>query len=147
LAEEALSEAKSKEGKNRINVMGEVFTWEEFEKMIEISDMLREMIIPEDITKSESRALLQKIFNSTKGFKKILLNSNRGMLDFEKIWRLRFYLKDLKHPYNMEKIVELYENILLNNTMNDTRIENIMIIPVAVRIAELKTRLKYKDHE
>ncbi len=144
IADNQLSKAKHKDKKkNKISVFDEIFTWDEYEKILEIQTILVQLIENKDTSKKESRAILQKIFNSTKGFKKLMEDSaNKNILDFQKIWRFNYYLRTMKTENKTEKeeLVKLYEDILLKNTINELKIKNIMILPVACRFAELLTK-------
>jgi CRISPR-associated protein Csm1 len=150
LAEKQLEDAKNKdEGKNKISIMGEVFTWREYTEMLNMKNQLYKLITSENQSKKESRALLQKILNSTKGFKHLMENSaNKNLMDIQKVWRFRYYLRTMKAANNEEKeqLISWYENILLHNTLNEKneeKIENIMILPVACKLTEYLTKTKY----
>lgn len=138
IVETDLKKAKASLNKNRITFMGEIFTWEEFEKIIEMKNLLVELIEK----KGESRTLLKKINNSTNGFKRILEDSNKNILDIQKIWRFRYYLRTMqeKNKKDKKKLIDWYENILLKNTFENNKIKNIMMLPVACRLAELLTK-------
>lgn len=141
IAEENLTKAKHKdEKKNKIAVFGEVFTWDEFNKVIKIKNLLYDLI--ENKKEKESRAILQKIYNSTRGFKHLLENSNKGILQIEKIWRFRYYLRNMKTENEKERdyLIKIYEEILTQNFIDKDKIKNPMIIPVACRIAEFLTK-------
>lgn len=144
IAEDQLSKAKHKdEKKNKISVFDEIFTWNEYEKILEIQKKLVQLIDNKDTSKKESRAILQKILNSTKGFKKLMEDSaNKNILDFQKIWRFSYYLRTMKTDNKTEKeeLVKIYEDILLKNTIDGLEIKNIMILPAACRFAELLTK-------
>lgn len=128
--------------KNSVCLFGEVFTWDEFEKILEI----RNLCI--DICKeSKKRAFLQKILNSTKGFKSIMSDiSTRKKIEIVKVHRLAYYLRDLKNNKNqisdkVEKLVNTYEEMIVGSILSKFNSTcNIMVIPAAVRWAELNTK-------
>lgn len=138
LAEDGLHKAKNcKENeKNRISIFGEVFTWDEFNYISQIKNILVELIQQQ----GESRALLQKIMNSSKGFSKLMDKAAQGKIPLEKLWRFAYYIRTIKNKQHADKLVSIYENILLNRLFKGNSIENVMIIPVACRRAELATR-------
>ncbi|MGM0369626.1 MAG: type III-A CRISPR-associated protein Cas10/Csm1 [Bacillota bacterium] len=145
LTEDALDEAKgyTYEGekvpsKNKISLFGEIFNWEEFEKIAEIKDFLVKLIVD----KGESRAVLHKVRKSTLGFEKILDESTQQNIKNLRFWRLAYYLRDIEDE-DAEKLIEYYREIVLHNLMKknkNEKINNIMIIPAAVRWAELATK-------
>ncbi len=143
IAEDSLSKAKNKDPrKNKVSIFGEIFSWEEFEKIIEIKDLLIDLLENNTNDKKESRALLQKINNSTKGFKRIMEDTSKGVLNIEKIWRFRYYLRNMqkKNVDERNKLIKIYEDIVMNNMFENKKIENIMILPVACRLTELLTK-------
>ena len=145
LTEEALDDAKNQlrheekmPSKNKISFMGEVFNWHEFNKLKEIKEDLVEIVKSEN----NSRAILQKVMRSTIGFRKILKESTNKNLYNLKFWRLAYYLRELKRE-DSERIIDHYKEIVIDNLTGkskEEKIENIMIIPVAVRWAELETK-------
>lgn len=151
LAEEQIEAAKHKdEGKNKISIMGEVFTWREYKEILNIKEHLYKLITNENQSKKEGRALLQKVLDSTKGFKQLMENTaNKNLLNIQKVWRFRYYLRTMKAANEEEKkqLIKWYENILLHNTLekNADPINNIMILPVACKITEYLTKKSDKD--
>lgn len=96
--------------------------------------------------------MLYKIAKSTAGFKIILQDSNKGKVDSVRFWRLAYYLRevkemDKKRKYGREfaeEIIEEYRQIVVHNLTGrnkDNNIRNIMIIPVATRLAEMETKV------
>jgi len=73
-------------------------------------------------------------------------DSNIGILNIEKLWRFKYYLRNMRSENQDKKIklVKLYEDIILKNLIDKVQIKNIMILPVAVRITELLTKTKDK---
>ena len=139
--EEHLKKAKSKRDKNSITIMGEVLSWVEYEKMIEMKNILFELIETEDEKKRESRSLLQKILNSTKGFESINRDIKGGSIDIQKLWRFKYYLRDMKEK-NEEKqklLIDWYERLFLNQMIDKSKY-NPMILPIATKITELLTK-------
>ncbi len=148
ISEEALDKAKHKDDKkNKISIFGEIFTWKEFYKIIQIKDILYDLIENEDEKKREPRSILQKIYKSAKGFKNLMEKSTAGFLHIEKIWRFRYYLRNMKdaNEDTKNKLVKIYEDILIKNIFDDEKIENIMILPVAARLTELLTKKKKEE--
>ena len=169
LAEESLSKAKDS-GKNKICIFDEAFEWKVFQKkkgLDEIKKVLNDNwqdlsefeclwhlkeLLHEGLKKDKkiiNRSVLQKIYNSTRGFKRILAESQDKKIDLAKLWRLGYYLRKELRDKNTaeyaETIVKLYENIVRKNVFGDgngKKIKNIMFIPAAVRWAELLTRKK-----
>ena len=164
LTEDALDDAK-KQGKpirpdlppikNRINFLGHTFNWEEFNKIEELQGILERMVLEYD-----SRSLLQKVKRSTIGFEKILKDSTKGNFRNIKFWRLAYYLRDIHHDAQKsqrkgirktdyaEILIEKYREIVLHNIFhakNKEQIKQIMIIPAAVKWAEMATRSASKE--
>ncbi|AZR72421.1 type III-A CRISPR-associated protein Cas10/Csm1 [Anoxybacter fermentans] len=128
-------------GKNKISLFGEVFNWEEFKRIIEIKDVLIDIVK----RNGNKRAILNKVMRSTKGFKKILEQSNKNLFDNLRFWRLVYYLRELnknnKNDENdAEKIINIYQKIVINNLLHKKEVKKIMIIPVAVKMAEMETK-------
>lgn len=144
-AEEHLEKAKcyigKKEGtakKNKVSLFGEVFNWSEFQKILEIKNLLVDVI-----KKEEKRSVLDKVLRSTKGFKKILDDSVENKFDNVRFWRLAYYLREIKDKNSAEQLMKYYREIVIDNLLNKSKnekIENIMIIPTAVRWAEFETK-------
>ncbi len=152
LTEEALEEAKNylEEGekipsKNKISLFGEVFNWTEFDAIRNFKKLLLEMMANstyKSMREGFGRAFLFKIWKSTLGFKKILQDSLRGRVDNVRFWRLSYYLRDVSHQ-DAEKLIEQYRKIVINNILGksaDNKIKNIMVIPAAVKWAQMETR-------
>ncbi len=137
LAEEALHKAKQyQQGlKDKICLFGFVFTWDEFNYILEIKDILVALIKE----MGESRSLLQKIMNSSRGFSRLLAASDKGKIPLERFWRFAYYLRTIKDHKKAEKLVSIYENMLIKHFTKKAKI-SIMIIPVSCRWAELQTR-------
>lgn len=140
LAEENLHKAKTYKDneKNKIAIFEQVFSWDEFTYILSIKELLVDLIKE----KGESRAILQKILNSTKGFEKLMQAAGKGKINNEKVWRFAYFLRtiDKKNKAKAEELLQIYENILLHNLFKAQKIENIMMLPVACRLAELATK-------
>lgn len=145
LAEEAenmLSLAKNK-GKNRISVFGECVTWKEFEKTSEMVNSLKDLIIK----KGESKALLHRISSSEFGFRSLQDKiKNRNVIDFPKVYRLKYYLRNAKTEENKKQLDEFFQSyseailsdfLAAKNNTNSNQLTNPSIFPIAARWAEL----------
>ena len=166
LTEQALEAAKKTreekdEGlppiKNKVSFLGEVFNWEEFDKIKQIETIVEKMVL------RFNRGVLFKIYKSTLGFKHILNDSTKGKFQHVRFWRLAYYLRDIKKEYEkskkknqsvfeedyVEQLIEEYRQIVLHNMFKEDQrdqIRKIMIIPAAVKWAELATR-KVEEEE
>ena len=137
--------------KNKVSLLGEVFNWEEFKRIDDVKELLIETI---EIAKEKNqpnigRAMLYKIYKSTIGFRKILEDSNSGKVDTLRFWNLAYYLREVKQMDDKygsefaEDIIQQYREIVLHNLMGknkENNIRNIMIIPVATKLAEMSTK-------
>ena len=159
LTEDALDTAKDKgksvaphlpPRKNKVSFLGEVFNWEEFDIIKELETILEKMVLEYD-----NRSLLQKVKRSTLGFEKILRDSTEGIFRNIKFWRLAYYLRDIHHDAVKAKkkgqpktdyaelIINKYREIVIHNIFRSRdreKIQRIMIIPAAVKWAEMATR-------
>lgn len=127
--------------KNKVSLFGEIFNWYEFERIKKIKDILFDLVV----NKEFGHGLLHKVQKSTVGFKAVLNQSKSGIVDNIKMWRLAYYLREVRNDYKdtAEELIDEYKNIVVYNLMEkskDERINNIMIIPAAVKWAELATR-------
>jgi CRISPR-associated protein Csm1 len=152
ITEEALEDAKNflEKGqevsqKNRISLFGEVFNWTEFDAVKNLKGLLLEIIANNAKKKnaeSFGRAFLYKIWRSTLGFKRILEDSLRGRVDNIRFWRLAYYLRDVARE-DAEKLIGEYRRIVINNLLEksaDDKVKNIMVVPAAVKWAQMETR-------
>lgn len=152
LTEEALEYAKSylEKGdelpqKNRMSLFGEVFNWTEFDTVRDLKDLLLEIIDNTANRKngeSFGRAFLYKIWKSTLGFKRILEDSLRGRVDNVRFWRLAYYLREVAKD-DAERLIGEYRRIVINNILgkpSDDKVKNIMVVPAAVKWAQMETR-------
>ncbi|SDD13286.1 type III-A CRISPR-associated protein Cas10/Csm1 [Halanaerobium congolense] len=127
--------------KNKINFLGETFNWEELKRIKSIKDLLYDLVI----NKGYGKGILRKVHKSTLGFKNILEDSTRGIYRNIKLWRLSYYLREVKENDEeaAEKLLNEYESIVIHNLTGkseDEMINNIMIIPAAVKWTEMATR-------
>lgn len=139
-AEDELHRAKHFETdrKDKISVMGEILSWEEFFKANDLKEKLLELINE----KGESRAILEKIKRSSIGYRSLQERSMRGEYDFKKVWRLAYYLRDVKkanRDFVDKNIIREYENCLFE-AFKDKKRTNEMLFPIAARWAELLSR-------
>ncbi|SES90760.1 type III-A CRISPR-associated protein Cas10/Csm1 [Anaerobranca gottschalkii] len=160
IVEESLNRAKKQirkkeksPTKNKISLLGEVFNFKEFEKIIEFRNMLLEIIENNSKNKDFGRSFLFKIEKSTLGFRKILEDSSNGLINNFRFWRLAYYLREINCEVEVngvrknyaEEILNFYREIVINNLLGKSKnekIENIMLIPIAVKLALLETREK-----
>lgn len=130
--------------KNKISFLGEIFNWEEFKQVKEIKDILENMVI-----QYNNQSILRKVGKSTIGFKQILKDSTKGTFRNIKFWRLAYYLREIKKIEDkrkedyVEQLIEQYRKIVVHNLFkeeNKDQIHKIMIIPAAIKWAQLATR-------
>ena len=159
LTEEALEKAKNYleddkkiPSKNKISLFDEVFSWQEFVVIREFKErLLKIMKKNEHKNKGATfgRAFLYKIWKSTLGFRKILQDSLRGRVDNIRFWRLAYYLRDIARQ-DADELIEEYRKIVINNLLGkstDSKVRNIMVIPAAVKLAQMQTRITLKGGE
>ncbi len=156
LTEQALETAKSESVsvdvdlppiKNKISFLGETFNWAEFEQIEEIYCIVKNMVIQYD-----NQSILQNVNRSTLGFKNILKDSTKGKFRHVKFWRLAYYLREIKRQGEdggnyVEQLIDQYRKIVIHNLFseeNKDKIHQIMIIPAAIKWAQLATR-KYEE--
>ena len=63
-------------------------------------------------------------------------------MDNVRFWRLSYYLRDVARK-DAEDLIAAYRKIVIDNLLEkstDKQIQNIMIIPAAVRWAQMETR-------
>jgi CRISPR-associated protein Csm1 len=144
LAEEALKNAKNlkKQGeteapKNRISVFNQVLEWDEYYAAQDIAKQLEDLIK----NKGESRAILDRIKNSRRGFEKMQNNIHEGFLKAQELWRLQWFLRSAKNKEAMQKLLDKYDALLLKAATSPKR-TNPIIFPVAARWAEFATKNK-----
>jgi len=158
MAEEALEAAKKqfkidgKPSKNSISVFGHVLRWDDFYKAYKTSKSLQNLVTERD----ESRALLERLQQSTSAYSKLLNHAEEGNLRAPQVARLYYYLRNVKHKENLDllehQIIKPYSVGLLrayqeaqnpNYQKDSTKpAQSWLTIPVAARWAELLTRKK-----
>jgi len=139
-AEDELHRAKyaEKNVKNKISVFGEILTWGEFYKACELKETLLTLVNE----KGESRAILERIKSSSIGFDSLQKRTLNGVYDFQKTWRLAYYLRNVKksnRKFVDDNIVIKYQECLFA-AFKDKKPTNAMLFPIAARWAELLTR-------
>jgi len=137
-AEEDLSLAKNlSPQKNRISVMGEVFTWKEYDCLLEITDKLVDLVK----NKGESKALIQRIRASRTGFASAVRHTNQGKLEIPRVWRLFYFVRDVddKNKTEIEGIIKNYEELIMDAFLKRGT-ANPMLFPIAARLAEYKLK-------
>jgi CRISPR-associated protein Csm1 len=151
LTEEALATAKDYlvvggkiPLKNKLSLFGEVFNWIEFRAIKNMKKQLLAIMVKNNSDNKDTfgRAFLFRIWKSTLGFKRILQDSVKGRVDNVRFWRLAYYLRDVARG-DAEKLIEEYRKNVINNIVGkstDDQIKNIMIIPAAVKWAQMETR-------
>jgi CRISPR-associated protein Csm1 len=95
-----------------------------------------------DDGESFGRTFLYKVWKSTLGFKKILQDSVKGRVDKIRFWRLAYYLREIAKE-DAELLIAEYRRIVIDNLLGkstDEKIKNIMVIPAAVKCAQMETR-------
>ena len=142
-AEETLDEAKNYTyateelpQKNKISILGQVFTWKEFMRLGEISYQLTRLI-----QNGESKTLLNRIRLSYKGFQSAEKDFSQGKLTMQKVWNLFYFIRNVKkqNADKVEQLMKEYENMILDDYLESKK-SNPMLFPVAARLAELYTR-------
>jgi CRISPR/Cas system-associated protein Cas10 (large subunit of type III CRISPR-Cas system) len=137
-AEHALELAKEY-GKNRICIFGEVLQWKEYRDAQTLSGTLKALI-----DDGESRALLERIRSSEIGFRSLQQRAVvQNKIDFPKVYRLKYFLKNAKKDENRKKLDEafqLYADALVEDFVKGKEVSNAAKFPVAARWAELLTK-------
>jgi CRISPR-associated protein Csm1 len=141
MTEDLLSIAK-KGNKNSVCLFEQKFTWHEYNDIISIAKTLRDLIV----NKGESKALVQKIALSAKGYKKLIMDIKRTKpLSMEKVWNLTWFILRGTKKENREevddKIVRKYHEAVIK-ALTDKRYSNALVYPFAARITELLIRNK-----
>jgi len=156
LVEDAIQEAKthcepgeSLPTKNRINVLGETLTWEEYEKAARYADQLEHLIKAE----GRSRNLINRLKNLAYGYDQLQRRVvKEGTLHFTAVSRMAFYLGKLRgESYRERKNEDLSSKKTINDILQDCQMAlltagvkgktlNPMVFPVAARWAELRCR-------
>lgn len=139
LAEDTLKSVKSK-GKNGISLFGEIFSWGEYKYILAISNALKTLVSE----KGESKALVQKIRLSAKGYNNLLNNVKRThMLPMEKVWNLSWFIlrgvKEENKVYVDQKIISKYHEAL-TQALSTKKYSSALVYPFSARLAEFYNR-------
>lgn len=138
--EEGLDEAKKKPNKNSISILGQVLTWDEFDKAIEIRNTLFDLVVH----KGESRAIIHKVRKSMKGYERLQSEIKRkNKISLPRLWRLAYYLRDVKKenkPQVKAEIILKYEDLLSKALQHKDQEANPALIAVGARLAEFMTK-------
>lgn len=149
LAEDALKNAKKFEKdtqgnyiKNKISIFGQVLKWTELEKAKNIVNKLLELIL----VKSEPRGILERIKNSVVGYESLQNRTLSGNMSMPKIWRLKYYLRNVKkeNKVEMEALFDEYCQALIKVVSKKETI-NPETFRVAARWAEFLTRKDFEN--
>jgi len=144
LVEDELNNSKQKPGKNAVSLFGEIFSWKEFSDMKDLTKVLTDLIKGSDENPPESKALLQKIRLSARGYDALMKKVERKrQVNFQKVWNLTwFIMRNVKND-NKEKvekeIVSKYHDAVLKALMTK-EYSKALIFPAAARWTELLTR-------
>jgi len=140
-AKELIYPDENEPTKDKITILGEVFTWNEYDYIIELYNVIKSIVADDE---KNSRGIIQKIINSTKGWKPLLDSAQNGKLNSKRIWRLRYFLREAAKD-TKERIIEIYEkmwfkNLYIDSSKKEHEIKNHQIITVAAKLADLQTR-------
>jgi CRISPR-associated protein Csm1 len=138
--EESLDYSKRTENKNSITVFGKTIKWNEFEQSKKIAAQLKILISD----KGESRSLIERIKSSHTGFDKLQREAQGGHINIPKVWRLKYYLRNVKkeNQAEIEALFENYAQAIVKTFMQKEKINNPDLYPVAARWAELLLKNK-----
>jgi CRISPR-associated protein Csm1 len=148
LAEEMLSKAKNKDGKNAVCLFGETFSWRELSKIKDITNILVELIQgnPEKNILPESKSLVQKIRLSTRGYEALIKGiTTKKKINIQKVWNFTWFIlrgvKKENRDYIDSHIVSQYHDAVLKALMNQ-EYSSALVYPAAARLTELLIRKK-----
>jgi len=135
--EKALYASKCVASKNSVTVFGKTLLWREFIQSQKIANQLVDLIR----NKGESKSLINRIKSSDVGFDDLQQNAHEGKINIPKVWRLKYYLRNVKKE-NEEAIKTLFEEYTkaLIDTFMKRKTTNPNLYPVAARWAELLLR-------
>jgi CRISPR-associated protein Csm1 len=145
LAEAELEKAKQfSPAKNAVSVFGEVFCWDEFKNMKELTHVLADLIKGNEKHPPESKALLQKIRLSARGYDALMRKADiKKQVNFQKVWNLTWFIlrgvKEENRKTIEEKIVSSYHDAAITALMTG-QYAKALIYPAAARWTELLTR-------
>jgi CRISPR-associated protein Csm1 len=142
--EEALSASKRAEGKNSVTVFGKTLAWKDFGKSKKISDQLFDLIENRD----EPKNLITRIKSSDIGFDALQRNASDGKIHLPKVWRLKYYLRNVQ-KHNEKEIGELFDEYTkaVLDTFMKRQTTNPDLYPVAARWAELLLKKNKYDNQ
>ncbi|HDS03104.1 MAG TPA: type III-A CRISPR-associated protein Cas10/Csm1 [Firmicutes bacterium] len=129
-ADHTLDRAKSfDQNKDKIFIMDDVYTWDELDWIDELRVLVR------DVSEAEkSRSLIRKVYDSAKGFQKVLGENGRSGFQPVRFWRLAYYLRGVRDE-RREPIIEKYkEAFVKKDGVRPTAPR------AAARLAEMDTR-------
>lgn len=137
--ENALKASKNVEGKNSVTVFGKTLSWVEFEKSQRIAGQLYKLITE----KGEAKSLIERIKSSDIGFDSLQKDAFNGKVSLPKVWRLKYYLRNVKQENQdeVEKIFKEYTDSILKAFVRQQG-TNPNTYPVAARWAELLLKEK-----
>lgn len=145
LAEDELNHAKQFSSiKNEVSLFGEIFTWDEFDKMKKLTAVLSDLIKGSEGNPPESKALLQKIRLSARGYDALMKKVElKKQVNFQKVWNLTWFImrnvKNVnKETVEREIISKYHEEVL--KALTSKEYSSALIFPAAARWTELLTR-------
>lgn len=122
--------------KNKINVLGEILEWEDFNDTIRIATLLEKLVIE----KEESRSTLEKIRYTAIEFSHLRKNVLKGNYSGPNVSLLYYALRNSKNGEELTKeVVTPFAQELIAAFSNGANI-NPLKYPLAARIAEFSTR-------
>lgn len=132
--EEALMSAKRAINKDSVCCFGKTVLWNEFIQSQKIVLQLVDLIK----NRGESKSLLERIKASDIGFDKIQQDANRGIINIPKVWRLKYFLRNVKknNEEAVRKLFDAYTKAILDAFVN-RKTTNPELYPIAARWAEL----------
>lgn len=141
-AESFLNKAK-REGRNKITLFGYALSWDDYRSVLELNKQLFDLV-----KKGESKSLIHRVRSSELGYLSIQNRiKNRGLLDLPKVWKLKYYLRNVKKDNlpEVEKLFDDYSESLIDDFMAKEVKTNPIKYPIAARLTELL--LKNKNYE
>ena len=137
--EEALGASKRAERKNSVTVFGKTLSWEDFETSQKVCDQLFKLIRKRD----EPKNLITRIKSSDIGLDALQRNASDGKIYLPKVWRLKYYLRNVKKQ-NEDEIKNLFDEYAkaIMDTFMKRQTRNPDLYPVAARWAELLLKEK-----
>ncbi|MCS6795329.1 MAG: hypothetical protein RMJ44_10545, partial [Cytophagales bacterium] len=144
-AENVLKIAKNY-GKNGICIFGEVLSWTDFAEAMKIANELKDFVNKDELP----RNLLHRLQSSELGFTS-LAEQKAGKINFPRIHRLMYYLRNVQENTDarkyLEKLFKDYKEALLGNFLKKAGSKNSALYVVAARWAELLTKSQVKENK